>query len=271
MQSSYNRIKKSILAFSQAHPLINSFGTGNPLELHSANILSFKKEGKEHINYPLVFINIDRCRSEGSSLIYTISLNIMDRVENAAKYAGGRELNDFNQDIIDEVVSDCILIAGDFINHYFNDGDEGLIITENNNIQPFFDIQNDVLAGCNLSLDFTLGFGRSICSLPTFILPYAVYFGVSESSSVDLSEAIPSAYVRDLSSYGVDYNSNGYLYLAIPDAAGVTYLNWYNSNINRGEIGAGELFTTEAIEINGDPYTLYITNYETTGRFINFS
>ena len=272
MQSSYNRIKKSLLEFSQAHPLINSFGTGNPLELHSANILSFRKEGKEHVNYPLVFINLERCRTEGSSLVYTISLNIMDRVENPEKYAAGRSLNDFNQDVIDEVVSDCVLIASDFVNYYFNDEADNMQVSGQNNIQPFFDIQNDVLAGANLTLDFSLPFGRSICSIPTYTLPYAVYFGISESSSVDLSEATPNAFVRDLSSYGVNFaSSQGYLYLAIPDAAGVTYTAWYNSNLNRGEIGVGELFTSEAIEINAEAYTLYITNYITIGRYINFS
>lgn len=196
----------------------------------------------------------------------------MDRVENPEKYAAGRSLNDFNQDVIDEVVSDCVLIASDFVNHYFNDGAPDMQVSGNNNIQPFFDIQNDVLAGANLSLDFSMPFGRDICSIPTYTLPYAVYFGISESSSVDLSEATPDAFVRDLSSYGVNYaSSEGYLYLAIPDAAGVTYTAWYNSNINRGEIGVGELFTSEAIEINAEAYTLYITNYITTGRYINFS
>ena len=196
----------------------------------------------------------------------------MDRVENPEKYAAGRSLNDFNQDVIDEVVSDCVLIASDFVNHYFNDGAPDMQVSEQNNIQPFFDIQNDVLAGANLSLDFSMPFGRDICSIPTFNAPYAVYFGISESSSIDLSEATPNAFVRDLSSYGVNYaSSEGYLYLAIPDAAGVTYTAWYNSNINRGEIGVGELFTSEAIEINAEAYTLYITNYITTGRYINFS
>ena len=97
---SWNSIKRVLKEFSEVHPLVNSFGTGDILNPDSADITNFLTPNVDRVYYPLVFALMDRASFVSNGITISSSLVFMDKIEELQKVADmpmGGDATDFQQ------------------------------------------------------------------------------------------------------------------------------------------------------------------------------
>jgi hypothetical protein len=65
---SWIKIKQALLALANAHPQVNSFGTGDPLAIGTDNTINLRTPSRERIVYPLVFADVQSASTDLGSL-----------------------------------------------------------------------------------------------------------------------------------------------------------------------------------------------------------
>ena len=260
---SWNTIKRSLKEFSESHPLVNSFGTGNILDPDSAQITNFVTPEIDRIYYPLVFATLDGARFGSNSATFTVGLVFMDKIEESQKVAdrptGSNALN-FQTLQPDEVMSDMTQLAGDFMIKYQRTFGNDFDISVDANVDYFVDRFGDRVAGCRAMLTFNVPLALSICQIPTPANPDICYYDAVENLiDIDLYTGNQKAVAPNQPiSLVFDANavSNKYLWFAVPSA--YDFSHWFRSSFDQGAfVQLFEVYDTQ------DGYTIYVTMWQT--------
>jgi hypothetical protein len=67
---SWIKIKQALLDLANAHPQVNSFGTGDPLAIGTDNTINLRTPSRERIVYPLVFADVEYFGLGGWGLLF---------------------------------------------------------------------------------------------------------------------------------------------------------------------------------------------------------
>ena len=260
---SWNTIKKSLKEFSETHPLVNSFGTGNILDPDSAQITNFVTPEIDRVYYPLVFATLDSSRFGSNSVTFTVGLVFMDKIEESQKVAdrptGSNALN-FQTLQPDEVMSDMTQLAGDFMIKYQRTFGNDFDISVDANVDYFVDRFGDRVAGCRAVLSFNVPLALSICTIPTEMNPDVCYFGgVEATNEIDLYDGSTIA-VAPNQPINITFDplavSNLFLWFAVPST--YSFSHWFRSAFDQGAFEQlFEVYDTE------DDYTIYVTMWQT--------
>jgi hypothetical protein len=241
---SWNTIKRSLKEFSESHPLVNSFGTGNILDPDSAQITNFVTPEIDRVYYPLVFATLDGARFGSNSATFTVGLVFMDKIEESQKVAdrptGSNALN-FQTLQPDEVMSDMTQLAGDFMIKY----------------QRRF---GDRVAGCRAVVSFNVPLALSVCTIPTEMDPDTCYYGgVEATNQIDLYDGNTLAVAIDKPiniTFDGSAVSNLFLWFAVPST--YSFSHWYRSAFDQGSfVDLFEVYDTQ------DGYDIYVTKWQT--------
>ena len=162
--SSWNQIKKKLLEFSQNHPQVNSFGTGDALSIGTDNTINLIHSSRDRITYPLVFADFDSASFNASLRTMQVVLFVMDRVEEVRnKPTAAADWRD-NED---EVISDMFEVVSDFVSAFQDDPELDYTLNSSVVANRFLDARDDKVAGWRAVLNFELPFSRSVCIIPT--------------------------------------------------------------------------------------------------------
>lgn len=165
--SSWNQIKTDLLTFAKSHKQVSSFGTGDPLLIGTDNVVNLKTPDRDRIVYPLVFLTVEPSNIASRVLNLNVTLYVMDRVESDRNInAQDADSTDFMQDKEDEVISDTLQIAQDFIAYIIDNPDLDYQLNENVSVNPFFESRDDLVAGWSASLIFEIPYSRNVCQIP---------------------------------------------------------------------------------------------------------
>lgn len=260
---SWNTIKRSLKEFSQSHPLVNSFGTGNLLDPDSAQITNFVNAGVDRVYYPLVFAVLDGARFATNSVEFNVSLVFMDKIEEAQKVAdkpSGKDAVKFQQMQPDEVMSDMTQLAGDFMIKYQRTFANDFDISADANIEYFNDRFGDRVAGCRAVLSFNVPLQLSICSIPTDTATDTVYFGaVEDVNLIPYFEGNTQSILPD-SELNIVFDStatdNKFIWFGIPES--YYFSTWYRSSFDQGTF-SDLFYLIDTI----DGYDFYVSNWQT--------
>jgi hypothetical protein len=161
--SSWNQIKKKLLEFSQSHPQVNSFGTGDALSIGTDNTINLINSSRDRITYPLVFADFDNASFNDSMRTMQVVLFVMDRVEEVRNKP--TQAADW-RDNEDEVISDMFEVVSDFVSAFQDDPTLEYTLNSSVVANRFLDARDDKVAGWRAVLNFELPFSRSICIIP---------------------------------------------------------------------------------------------------------
>jgi hypothetical protein len=166
---SWIKIKQALLTLANNHPQVNSFGTGDPLAIGTDNTINLRTPSRERIVYPLVFADVQSATTDLGSLALVVGVYFSDRVESIAPMGGvvsGSPTLGW-QDNEDEVLSDQLQIAQDFISALTNDPSEEWTLSSTVNLTRFVESRDDRTAGWQATMTFEIPFGHSVCEIPT--------------------------------------------------------------------------------------------------------
>lgn len=236
---SWNTIKRSLREFAEAHPLVNSFGTGNILDPDSANITNFVSPAVDRIYYPLVFATLEGSRFATNSVQFSVGLVFMDKIEESQKVADrptGSDALDFQTLQPDEVMSDMTQLAGDFMIKYQRTFGNDYDITADANVDYFVDRFGDRVAGCRAVLTFNVPLRLSICEIPADVQTDTIYYGAVEAL-IDIDyfdgntqEVVPGSELNIV--FDGMATSNKFLWFGAP--VSYNFTTWYRSNFDQG-------------------------------------
>jgi len=154
---SWIKIKQALLALANAHPQVNSFGTGDPLAIGTDNTINLRTPSRERIVYPLVFADVQSASTDLGSLALTVGVYFSDRVESIATMGGvvsGSPTLGW-QDNEDEVLSDQL------------DPTQEWTLSTSVSLTRFVESRDDRTAGWVATLSFAIPYSHSICEIPT--------------------------------------------------------------------------------------------------------
>lgn len=263
---SWNSVKRALMEFSRIHPLVNSFGTGRITNPDSAKIVNFVDANVDRIYYPLVFASPDNATLNAGFCQLNCGLFFMDKIEEFQKVAdkpSGGDAVVFQQLQPDEIMSDMLQLATDYVAQFTNNYDLELIGSPS--VTFFDDVFSDRVAGCRVQFNLAIPFGASICAIPNESTPFWFYYGASEYNTTPdflngQSFTIRQGQEIEIDSFDVGATENKYLWFAIPSTIYVT--NWRRSLIDRGLIST--LFTLVDTEThNGVSFDIYVSNWQT--------
>ena len=166
---SWIKIKQALLNLANSHPQVNSFGTGDPLAIGTDNTINLRTPSRERIVYPLVFADVQSATTDAGTLSLVVGVYFSDRVESIASMGGvvsGSPLLGW-QDNEDEVLSDQLQIAQDFIASLTNDPSEDWTLSTTVNLTRFVESRDDRTAGWQATMTFEIPFGHSVCEIPS--------------------------------------------------------------------------------------------------------
>jgi len=260
---SWNTIKRSLKEFSESHPLVNSFGTGNILEPDSAQITNFVTPEIDRVYYPLVFATLDGARFGSNSATFTVGLVFMDKIEESQKVAdrptGSNALN-FQTLQPDEVMSDMTQLAGDFMIKYQRTFGNDFDISVDANVDYFVDRFGDRVAGCRAVVSFNVPLALSICEIPSDIQTDTIYYGAVESLiDIDYFDGntlsiIPNTPINVV--FDSTATSNKFLWFGAPESYNFT--TWFRSSFDQGNFD--DLFE---LIYNNDGFDFYASKWQT--------
>jgi len=162
--SSWNQIKNKLLQFSQSHPQVNSFGTGDPISIGTDNTLNLIESDQDRIIYPLVFADLESGGFANSERTLNVAIYVMDRVEDLRnKPASAIDWKD-NED---EVISDMFDVLSDYVSAFQDDPEIDYTLNHSVSATRFLDARDDKVAGWRAVLSFEIPFSRSICIIPS--------------------------------------------------------------------------------------------------------
>ncbi len=78
---SWIKIKQALLALANAHPQVNSFGTGDPLAIGTDNTINLRTPSRERIVYPLVFADVQSALQIYSTLDFVTIQLVLKRLQ----------------------------------------------------------------------------------------------------------------------------------------------------------------------------------------------
>jgi hypothetical protein len=166
---SWIKIKQALLNLANAHPQVNSFGTGDPLAVGTDNVINLRTPSRERIVYPLVFADVQSATTDGGTLNLTVGVYFSDRMESIAQMGGvvsGSPTLGW-QDNEDEILSDQLQIAQDFISSLTNDPTEEWTLSTSVSLTRFVESRDDRTAGWQATLTFQIPFSHSVCEIPS--------------------------------------------------------------------------------------------------------
>ena len=166
---SWNKIKQALLDLANSHPQVNSFGTGDPLAIGTDNVINLRTPSRERIVYPLVFADVQSATTNAGSLDLVVGVYFSDRVESIKPMGGvvsGSPTLGW-QDNEDEVLSDQLQIAQDFISSLTNDPSEEWTLSTTVNLTRFVESRDDRTAGWQVTMTFEIPYGHGVCEIPT--------------------------------------------------------------------------------------------------------
>ena len=144
----HNQITNSFQTFSQNHKQIHSFGTGQMNEVNEGS-------SNDPVNYPQMWSFLTGASTIQNVLNYSYDILFYDLVQP----------DDSN---IDEILSDTILMANDFLS-YLNapENYENWFFDIGQSIEPFTDRFRDDVAGVKVSITLkTQGTQDNYCQAP---------------------------------------------------------------------------------------------------------
>jgi hypothetical protein len=148
---------------------VNSFGTGDPLAIGTDNVINLRTPSRDRIVYPLVFADVQSATTDGGSLSLVVGVYFSDRVESIAPInsviQGSSEL--LWQDNEDEVLSDQLMIAQDFISSLTNNPAVDYTLSSSVSLQRFVESRDDRTAGWQATMTFEIPYSHSVCQIPT--------------------------------------------------------------------------------------------------------
>jgi hypothetical protein len=260
---SWNTIKKDLKEFSEIHPLVNSFGTGDILNPDSADITNFVSPDIDRVYYPLVFTIMDRANFVSNGITMSVSLVFMDKIEELQKVAdkpSGGDAIDFQQKQVDDVISDMIQLSSDYMIKYQRTYGQEYSLDVNASIEPFVDRFGDRVAGVRTTMNFTLPLSMSLCDLPSNLNPDTCYYGTSVSSSVSNYLDGEIVYVRVGKPFQITFNPSGvlndFIWFAVPE--NYSFNVWQRNSFDVGNFG--DLFELYDIQ---DGYKIWISKWAT--------
>jgi hypothetical protein len=260
---SWNTIKRSLKEFSQEHPLVNSFGTGNLLDPDSAQITNFITSGVDRVYYPLVFAVLDGARFATNSIEFSVSLVFMDKIEEAQKVADMPTIGNpvrFQQMQPDEVMSDMTQLAGDFMIKYQRTFANNFDISSDANVEYFNDRFGDRVAGCRATMSFNVPLQLSICSIPSDTPTDTVYFGAVEDIALipyfegNTQSNVPESALNIV--FDSEATDNKFIWFGVPNS--YYFATWFRSSFDQGPFD--DLFY---IIDSIDGYDFYVSNWQT--------
>lgn len=161
---SWNQIKTQLLKLSQSHKQINSFGCGSPLAIGTDNTTNLKQPTLDRIAYPLVFVDLESASTASTQRTLTVSVYFMDRVEDVRSKLA--DPDKYWEDTEEEVVSDMLDVATDFVAYFQDDPDIDYTLNSNVPMNRFLEVRDDKVAGWRAVFQFEMPFSRSICIIP---------------------------------------------------------------------------------------------------------
>lgn len=166
---SWIKIKQALLTLANAHPQVNSFGTGDPLAVGTDNVINLRTPTRDRIVYPLVFADVQSATTNSGTLSLVVGVYFSDRVEsiaNIGSVVSGSVLLGW-QDNEDEVLSDQLMTAQDFISSLTNDPAVDYTLSDNVSLTRFVESRDDRTAGWQATMTFLIPYGHNICIIPT--------------------------------------------------------------------------------------------------------
>lgn len=260
---SWNSIKRVLKEFSEVHPLVNSFGTGDILNPDSADITNFLTPSIDRVYYPLVFALMDRANFVSNGITISSSLVFMDKIEELQKVADmpiNGDATDFQQRQIDEVISDMIQLSSDYMVKFQRTYGQDFAVDVNAGIEPFVDRFGDRVAGVRVTMNFTMPLAMSLCDLPSDLNPDTCYYGTSPTNSVANYLDGNITYVRSGKPFTISFDANGvtndFIWFAVPE--NYTFTLWQRSGIDLGNFAdLFELYDTQ------DGFDIWISQWPT--------
>ncbi|NDD85798.1 hypothetical protein EBZ38_16175 [bacterium] len=125
--------------------------------------------GNGQIVYPLVFADVQSATTDAGTLDLVVGVYFSDRVESIKPMGGvvsGSPTLGW-QDNEDEVLSDQLQIAQDFISSLTNDPSEDWTLSSSVSLTRFVESRDDRTAGWQATMTFEIPFGHSVCEIPT--------------------------------------------------------------------------------------------------------
>ena len=162
--SSWNQIKNRLLTFSQNHPQVNSFGTGDPISIGTDNVINLLDPEQDRVVYPLVFANVQQGSFNASLRTLQVELYVMDKTK--AQRDKPNEIDSW-RDNDDEIISDCFEVLSDYIAAFQNDPAIDYTLNESVSANAFYSNRDDDVTGWFAVLTFELPFSRSVCIIPS--------------------------------------------------------------------------------------------------------
>jgi hypothetical protein len=163
------KIKQALLTLANGHPQVNSFGTGDPLAIGTDNVINLRTPSRDRIVYPLVFADVQSATTNSGSLSLVVGVYFSDRVESIAPMgsvvSGSPTLG--WQDNEDEVLSDQLMIAQDFISSLTNNPAVDYTLSSSVSLQRFVESRDDRTAGWQATMTFEIPYSHSVCQIPT--------------------------------------------------------------------------------------------------------
>ena len=166
---SWIKIKQALLTLANSHPQVNSFGTGDPLAIGTDNTINLRTPSRERIVYPLVFADVQSATTDAGTLSLVVGVYFSDRVESIASMGGvvsGSPTLGW-QDNEDEVLSDQLQIAQDFISSLTNDPSQEWTLSTSVYLTRFVESRDDRTAGWVATLTFEIPYSHSVCEIPS--------------------------------------------------------------------------------------------------------
>jgi len=166
---SWVKIKNALMTRAVNHPQVNSFGTGDPLAIGTDNVINLRTSDRDRIAYPLVFADVISAQAGRGVLTLTVQCYWMDRVEDLrgldATISGSVVYRWTDNE--DEVLSDQLRTAQDFIASLTDDSDEIWTLQDSVALTRFVEARDDKVAGWTAALSFDIPWGHSVCEIPT--------------------------------------------------------------------------------------------------------
>ena len=161
---SWNQIKTQLLKLSQAHEQVNSFGCGDPLSIGTDNTTNLKEPTLDRIVYPLVYVDLESASTSSTSRTLSVGVYFMDRVEDIRNKDADPAR--YWKDNEDEVISDMLEIATDYISFVQDDPEFNYTLNSSVSLNRFLEARDDKVAGWRATFNFEMPFSRDICIIP---------------------------------------------------------------------------------------------------------
>ena len=166
---SWIKIKQALLDLANAHPQVNSFGTGDPLAIGTDNTINLRTTDRDRVVYPLLFADLQSMTVGVGALTLGVSVLIMDRVEdsrNLSTVVTGSVVARWT-DNEDEVLNDTLYIMRDFISKFTNDPAKDYTLQDAVSATRFVEARDDKVAGWQASANFDFEYPHNSCEVPT--------------------------------------------------------------------------------------------------------